>query len=233
MYNMNYEEGNFYWGKDEEENNIPIKLSEFLENNYLNIFEEMKNSEYKYCISGEYAFFAEIKVDNKIIGFSVWDYSQNDYYILEMVYILERYRGNNLFFEHLCDIKNIFKKCISIDCPNWFVVKSLLNNKIAMELDKNVIFSSIPFSFGGAIPEKMEVPKNAKDIKFQSNFYDKHLHRVFTFGENDKLILSPLVDIDFNIETMSNFIDIDEKYAGNLKEVVLNFLETNNPFSDN
>lgn len=94
--------------------------------------------------------FKEIIFDNKVVGFSTYDFA-NPVWVLKYIYVLPEYRGNNLLMKDIKDTFVLFEKqgCkgVFIDMPNGFVIKSLIKNGVAKLFNNHLVLSHIPFSF--------------------------------------------------------------------------------------
>ena len=96
------------------------------------------------------SLFKEIIYDNKVVGFSSYLNGADTMFIMEFVYVLPEYRGNNLLIEDLKDTVKTFGdygyKYVAIDFPNLHVIDSLVKYGYAQEFNDHLVVSTIPFT---------------------------------------------------------------------------------------
>ncbi|MDD2644374.1 MAG: hypothetical protein PHC65_06815 [Methanobacteriaceae archaeon] len=218
---------------NQEENHLKdqIKLVPTLTDQYPYLYEAFVKDGFLEDPDNEYAFMKEIVYDKKVVGFSVYRTSVNDSYILNLIYVLPKFRGNNLLYEDLMDTKQMCETdLILIDCPNKYVMDSLVKNKLAFYINEHIIISQLPLSFAVDISEdlkkKIEQANNLEEIQtinVNSPIYDTDICGIVSFeSEGLPNLISPLLDVDIMDSNATNHrMNVSsEDYFKNLKKEI-------------
>lgn len=184
------------------------------------ILEEIKNTYFAESLNHDFAFIKEILLNGKIIGISAYKFSlEHNLATMKIIYVLEKFRGKNFLYNEIKDIIENFKYNLSIDCPNQYVINSLIENELAIDIGNNLVISKIPLSF--AIMDAEEVESGGK-LFVSSPFYDRYLSRVICFDDDnfELPLLSPILDVDIrDFNALENNMKIDEEYLNNIKSI--------------
>lgn len=217
--------------------NIPIPLIPILAEHYDYLLKSMLNDGFFVDENDEFAFIKEIVYENNVVGFSAWRYSKYAM-ILSLIYILPEYRGNNLLYGDLKDTESLYSMPVAIDCPNQYVIKSLIKNNLARYINEYLVMSDILFcfkiqDFDDNLKKYAEEHGNLKNIEgliIISAIYDTNISAVVSL-ESEYLpnIVSPPLDVDIrDFDAIQKRIKIDYgEYFEKIKEDLENISENN------
>lgn len=111
---------------------------------YNSIIEESFNiREDEQCM-----IFKEIVHIDKVVGFSTYigsDVNDQQTIVLQHIYVLPEYRGNNLLIKDIYDTISL-GKYVSIELPTNYIVQSLIKANLAKVFDERFVISKVPFS---------------------------------------------------------------------------------------
>ena len=126
-------------------NNDSMKLEDFLKNNYEILWDSIEDEEYTLDFQ-TFDEFYEIKRDDEVIGYIVFEYS-NMLNVKEIVdaYILPDCRGDGLLCENLIEIIESTHYKILSKKPTRSFIQALLKSGLACKISDNQIFSWIKF----------------------------------------------------------------------------------------
>lgn len=213
--------GRIIQGQSETGEKIPVPLIPTLAENYDYLLESLIQDRFFVDEKDEFAFIKEIVYENKVVGFSTWRYS-NYAMILVLIYILPEYRGNNLLYDDLIDTSNVFSMPVAIDCPNQYVIKSLIKNDLARYINDYLVISDILLSFQiqeldddlKKYAEEHENLVNPVGLITNSQIYDTNISAVVSL-ENEYLpnLISPPLDVDIR-----DFDAMQKRFSFNPKE---------------
>ena len=155
---------------------------EYLDANYPLIIKHMLYDEF-YIIQDEfYDVFYEITYENVVVGFIAGMFVENDTVLVcELCYILPEYRGRGLFCSALTALDDLFDVHVWINLPNNFAIQSLINNNLALKLNRKLVLSKYPLSF------------TIENTLYHSRLYDLE-YCCITDLHNQKV--STLLDVD-------------------------------------
>ena len=122
-----------------------MKLEDFLKNNYEILWDSIEDEEYTLDFQ-TFDEFYEIKRDDEVIGYIVFEYS-NMLNVKEIVdaYILPDCRGDGLLCENLIEIIESTHYKILSKKPTRSFIQALLKSGLACKISDNQIFSWIKF----------------------------------------------------------------------------------------
>lgn len=121
-------------------------LTDFLKDNYIDIFNSIKDEGYIIEYDG-FKSFKEIHFENKVVGFITVDTFHivpNDLVINEC-YVIPQYRGNNLLYNELSSFISTPNANFHIRNPNRALINLLLKNGLASKFSDNLVVSYIKF----------------------------------------------------------------------------------------
>lgn len=129
-----------------EENN----LTELLNNNYNNLFDEMGKEDY-ILEYDSFVEFRELEFDGKIVGFLTLDTFLHDpeCLCLNECYILPEYRGKGILIEIIKELLRDENISFYIRRPNYSFIKFLLKHDLAFEVAPDIVVSHIKFVVKG------------------------------------------------------------------------------------
>lgn len=197
-----------------------INLKEFLIENMEDVYNEICSNEYSQFLRCEaFPHIEKIVYNGKNVGFICFGVVDpefgNNGFSLSLAYILEEYRGKQLFVNKVFELiteKNM--QIVSIEQPNLFVMKSLkkvglvssLNNEFLVSkgfvpIDKDFLwFSLIPITWNSKLGDK-KIGEFTVRKMFNTSLYAPDLGAGLIVY-NNKLFLSPVNTIDemfFNV----------------------------------
>lgn len=223
---INYKEGRIH---RTHEGGIP--LYETLEEKMPNILKEMKNNAYFPQICGTYAMIVEICIDEgDTVGFSCWRADHSGNFILIKIYILEKYRGNDLFYEHYKDMASLIKKSfggeIFIDTPNHFLIKSLMKHEeyicVGEEDEQDlIIFKNVTFCFQvlSTISDNYSLKEECW-MYFETHIFDFKRYFVVAYNPDGIPFVAPTSDVDIPYAGLSAFVGINVEELGSYNKLL-------------
>ena len=195
-------------------------LNEILDKYFPDILKAIETESYEIEYPNHF-LFRKITFEDAVVGFMTFELLQ--YYGTEIAlnecYILPEYRGNNLLARELINLIETPNISLHIRRPSKSIMKSLLNNDLAISTEKGTVISFIPL-----IVEKEDIYKNKrirKHVKsipinnqliYFSLAYDfeigsvvfKHAQYYYPFGGDEILISKPRkIDANKKIEKIS------------------------------
>jgi len=137
----------FKYQTDEDDKIYTLPIKKMLEDNYVYIYRAINKEDYYISDNESCFFFKEIVFDNEVIGFATYRTSSldNQSLVMQHIYVLPEFRGNNLLEEELDEATLLFNSNIIIQSPNRYVVESLINHKLARVFDDRIVISRIAF----------------------------------------------------------------------------------------
>ncbi|MBR5503063.1 MAG: SAP domain-containing protein [Methanobrevibacter sp.] len=129
-------------------------------------------------------FFKEILYENKVVGFAMYELYNNKQ-ILNEIYIMPKFRKYGLFIKELsgmCISRN--KPCIYL--PRRDMVKALMEEAYAAELEDGIVVSSIEFAFSDDDALCSDDTFFDFDDFYFTPFFDLNINSAF-FIENKRL----------------------------------------------
>lgn len=193
-----------------------IPLYTILYTRYQYILEEMIKDNFFIIQDRSYAVVKEIVHQKKVIGFTAYDYAPQ-MLILELIYILPEFRGNNIMINELEDTLSLFANTINqimINLPNQYVIKTLLKNNLAEKINDYIVMTSIPLCF--TIKEESELTEEEKrgypedlnivGMKINSYIYDTRISAIVCPPLH---LISPALDTDIrDFQALKNRMEI-------------------------
>lgn len=180
---------------------------------YPYIIAGMLKDDFYFIQDNVYDFFYEIKHDDKVVGFYVLN-KYNNTLVLELIYILPEYRGNNLIYNEFNSMVELFNGLnIVLYLPNKFVILNLLKNDLAEKITNTIVKTKIGLTY---------------DKKKVYYYYDLRLCAILNIKE---FAISPLLSVDndyFNAEQERNEL-FNDNYMQKVKECLLKKESTSFP----
>ena len=232
-------------------NNDSMKLEDFLKNNYEILWDSIEDEEYTLDFQ-TFDEFYEIKRDDEVIGYIVFEYS-NMLNVKEIVdaYILPDCRGDGLLCENLIEIIESTHYKILSKKPTRSFIQALLKSGLACKISDNQIFSWIKFDvnigdayknsklkrlYKKASPEKEKVPYFADlfDLDINCLLFNDYQHNFSKKSET--LIISEPRKYDlkkYNCRKKLKNVTVNylkatyENYSLNIDDALESFEELN------
>lgn len=182
-----------------EKNGTPLYIH--LKYKYENILWQMLKDEFYIIQDRRYDIIKEICYNGNVIGYTALNF-YGQYLIMELCYILPKYRNMGLFCKELITLKEWVHENIALNLPNRFAIESLINNGLAVKKNDYIVKSEMPLSFRHPIKE---------DIRLFTYYYDL---RICGCVHLNNYFISPLLDVDiycFNGDTARDKL-LDENY---------------------
>ncbi len=194
------------------ENHDDKLLNEFLDEFYPEILKAIEKEGYNLDFK-DFDFFHEINFENHVVGFMSFErfpLAEHQYGIME-VYIIPEYRGNNLLFDRLLQLRLFDNYEFYPRKPTKAFINVLLKNDCAFKLSSNFVLSYFKFM----VDVDTEVYKNPK-IK---RFYKKPLGLPHKANLFDLDLCSVMFrDMELDLIKYSNFFALSEPRKYDLKK---------------
>ena len=207
-----------------------INLRSYVKNNLPEVFEEMMSQDrFKNWLADDISacLICDLKYEDEKVGFVAYDIADIKSVCLSKVYILEKYRGKNIFGDHMWEMNNFrfnrFDKDMNRDFilqikePNLYTIKSLIKSKFIIPILPTLYMGL--FSFFNITLTKID---NRKSATIMTPFYSIEIGSpVGVFG--DELIYSGLCfidDEDFNMSVSRDEFLSNPKKVDSLKEAI-------------
>ena len=142
-------EGKIYSIDPNSENKVySMSIVEMLKQHYMYLYDSIIDEKYKIYEDEECMLFKEIVHIDEVVGFSAYkgsDVNQTQTLVLQQIYVLPEYRGNNLLMKDIYDTISL-GRYVSIELPTHFMVNSLIEAGVAKVFDDRFVISKVPFS---------------------------------------------------------------------------------------
>ncbi|WP_308574620.1 hypothetical protein [uncultured Methanosphaera sp.] len=125
-----------------------MPIIEMLKQHYPYLYDSIIDENFNINEDEQCMLFKEIVHIDKVVGFSTYigsDVNDQQTIVLQHIYVLPEYRGNNLLIKDIYDTISL-GKYVSIELPTHFVVESLINAGLACIFDERFVISKVPFS---------------------------------------------------------------------------------------
>ena len=207
------------------ESKYSLPINSILKQHYQYILNSMNKENLTLSDDEECMIFKEIVLIDKVVGFSTYkgaDANNHNALILQYIYVIPEYRGNNLLVKDIIDTISL-GSYVSIESPTRFMVESLINGGLASIFGDRFVISKIPFAapiHNFTIKEKEYLKKeyNIPDptgINRESSLYDlKYCAIVCPAFDGSNTAYNPEDDTTNSLEDgyVSDILGIDEKY---------------------
>lgn len=208
------------------EGRYSMPIIKLLEQHYPYLLESVSQEEYfNIDDNDECMIFKEIVHIDKVVGFSTYkgsDVNDTQSLVLQYIYVLPDYRGNNLLIKDIYDTISL-DKYVSIELPTHFIVNSLINAGLAEVFDDRYVISKVPFSvplhnFTNEEKEYLKQQYNIPDptgISRESSVYDlKYSAVVCPALDGSTRAYNPNDNSTKAVEDgyISDVLDVDDKY---------------------
>ena len=189
----------FYLAIDEK--NIPksIRLMEFLEEKYDEIYQSMKENDKLPSPDDSFFLFKEIIFEGKIIGYisySILDeFEDNTIIILDSYYLFDMDNYFSLIIDDIIETGFSLGFGIVIKYPTRRFVEALIETEFAYRIDNKIIFSEIPFMTDtialdtciNKVIDEIDLSAHARSYTI-SSLYDLDLCAVITLTQKPDMI---------------------------------------------
>lgn len=185
---------------------LPIKKT--LKDNYIYIYRAINDEDYYIGDNENCYFFKEIVYDNEVVGFSTYRSSSldSDSLVMQHIYVLPEFRGNNLLQEELDEATLLFESNIIIESPNRYIVESLIKHRLARVFDNRIVISRIAFMTPMLSLDDVKKGVYLEDYDFTNT---KRLSKVSLVYDLDLCAVVGLAEEDSNEEFDESEIDED------------------------
>ena len=130
------------------ESKYSLPINSILKQHYKYILNSMNKENLTLSDDEECMIFKELVLIDKVVGFSTYkgaDANNHNALILQYIYVIPEYRGNNLLVKDIIDTISL-GSYVSIESPTRFMVESLINGGLASIFGDRFVISKIPFA---------------------------------------------------------------------------------------
>jgi len=202
-----------------------LPIITILEQHYPYLLESIHEENFDISENENCMIFKEIVHIDKVVGFSAYkggDANEHKSLVLQYIYVLPEYRGNNLLVKDVIDTISL-DRYVSIESPTRFMVESLVEGGLARVFDDRYVISRIPFcapihNFTDEEKEYLKQTYNLPDptgINRESSLYDlKYCAIVCPAFDGSNRAYNPHDSSTKSLEDgyISEVLDIDDKY---------------------